>query len=44
LGSGAVMLQGVRICAEAMIGAGAVVTTDIFEPGKWVGVPARRIL
>ena len=43
LGSGAVVIQGVRICAGAVIGAGAVVAADIVEPGKWVGVPARRI-
>ena len=43
LGSGAVVLQGVRICAGALVGAGAVVVADITEPGKWVGVPARRV-
>jgi sugar O-acyltransferase (sialic acid O-acetyltransferase NeuD family) len=43
LGSAAVVLQGVKICAGALIGAGAVVVADIAEPGKWVGVPARRV-
>jgi acetyltransferase-like isoleucine patch superfamily enzyme len=41
LGSGAVVLGGVRIGAEALVGAGAVVTKDV-EPGAVVvGNPAR---
>lgn len=41
LGSGVVVLGGVRIGAGATIGAGAVVTRDV-EPGTVVvGVPAR---
>ena len=43
LGSGAVLLGGVRIGAGAMIGAGAVVTRDV-EPGETVvGNPARAL-
>jgi acetyltransferase-like isoleucine patch superfamily enzyme len=41
IGSGAVILCGVRIGAGAIVGAGAVVTKDV-EPGAIVaGVPAR---
>ena len=41
LGSGAIVLGGVRIGAGALIGAGAVVARDI-APGETVaGVPAR---
>ena len=41
IGSGAVILGGVRIGAGALVGAGAVVTRDV-NPGETVaGVPAR---
>jgi acetyltransferase-like isoleucine patch superfamily enzyme len=43
LGSGAVILCGVTIGEDAMIGAGAVVTRDV-APGETVaGVPARLL-
>jgi acetyltransferase-like isoleucine patch superfamily enzyme len=33
----------VKICDGAVIGAGAVVTKDIIEPGFYVGNPARLL-
>jgi len=43
LGSGAVVLGGIRIGDEAVVGAGAVVTRDV-APGETVaGSPARAI-
>jgi UDP-2-acetamido-3-amino-2,3-dideoxy-glucuronate N-acetyltransferase len=43
LGSGAVVMGGVRIGAGALVGAGAVVTRDV-GPGETVaGVPARLL-
>ena len=43
LGSGAIILGGVRIGREAIVGAGAVVTRDV-EPGQTVvGNPARPL-
>jgi UDP-2-acetamido-3-amino-2,3-dideoxy-glucuronate N-acetyltransferase len=43
IGSGAVILGGVRVGAEALVGAGAVVTRDVL-PGVTVrGVPARAM-
>lgn len=32
-----------RICDDVVVGAGAVVTKDILEPGIYAGVPARLI-
>jgi UDP-2-acetamido-3-amino-2,3-dideoxy-glucuronate N-acetyltransferase len=41
IGSGAIVLGGIRLGAGALVGAGAVVTQDV-EPGAVVvGVPAR---
>ena len=43
LGSGAVVVGGIRIGHEALVGAGAVVTRDV-EPGEVVvGNPARPV-
>jgi UDP-2-acetamido-3-amino-2,3-dideoxy-glucuronate N-acetyltransferase len=44
LGSGAVILCGVTIGEDAMIGAGAVVTQDVPPGGVVAGVPARALL
>ncbi len=42
IGSNATMLP-VTICDEVVIGAGAVVTKDITEPGTYVGNPVKRL-
>jgi acetyltransferase-like isoleucine patch superfamily enzyme len=43
VGAGSCVVQGVRVCAGAVIGAGSVVVADIAEPGVYAGNPARRI-
>lgn len=42
IGSNATVLPA-RICNDVVIGAGAVVTRDINEPGVYAGNPARRL-
>ena len=43
-GSGAKVIGAVRIADDVAVGAGAVVTKDIGEPGTtWAGVPARKV-
>jgi UDP-2-acetamido-3-amino-2,3-dideoxy-glucuronate N-acetyltransferase len=42
LGSGAIILGGVRIGARALVGAGAVVTRDVAPGAIVAGVPARE--
>lgn len=42
IGSNATILP-VSICNDVVIGAGAVVTRDIAEPGIYAGNPARRL-
>jgi len=41
LGTGTQIIQGKRICAGSIVGAGAVVVKDIVEKGTYVGVPAK---
>jgi len=43
LGMGALVAENIHICADAIIGAGAVVLRHITEPGTYVGVPAQKI-
>ena len=42
IGTNATILP-VRICSDAVIGAGAVVTREITSPGIYAGNPARKI-
>ena len=42
IGSNATILP-VRVCDDVVIGAGAVVTRDIDEPGIYAGNPARML-
>lgn len=43
IGTGAIILQGVKIGDGAVVAAGAVVTKDITAYEIWGGVPARKI-
>ena len=43
IGAGASVLPGVKICNGTIIGAGAVVTKDIKEPGTYAGIPCKKI-
>ena len=44
IGSGAIVLGGVRIGAGALVGAGAVVSRDVAEGATVAGVPARALM
>ena len=43
IGSGAVILGGVRVGEDALVGAGAVVTRDVAAGGVVAGSPARPL-
>lgn len=43
VGSGASILPGLRIAADVVIGAGAVVCRNVTAPGRYAGVPVRRL-
>ena len=40
---GATVSNGINICQDCMIGAGAVVVRDMETPGTYIGVPARKL-
>ena len=42
IGTNATMLP-VTVCDDVVIGAGAVVTRDIRQPGRYAGNPARKL-
>ena len=44
VGAGAVIREGVSIAPNCVIGAGAVIIRSIAESGRWVGIPAKRLL
>lgn len=43
MGTGSQTIQGLDICNDAIVGAGAVVVRDIWEPGTYVGIPVKKI-
>ena len=43
VGSRATVMPGVTIGTDIVVGAGAVVTHSLIEPGVYVGVPAKKI-
>lgn len=44
IGIGAVVKNNLSVCRDCIVGAGGVVVKDLFEPGIYVGIPARRII
>ena len=42
IGTNATILPQIHICSNVVIGAGAVVTKNITEPGTYIGIPARK--
>lgn len=42
-GASSTVLPKISICDGVTIGAGAVVTKDITEPGTYVGIPAKKL-
>ena len=42
-GAASTVIDGISICDDVIVGAGAVVKEDIVTPGTYVGVPARRV-
>lgn len=44
IGIGAAVKNNVTICGDCLVGAGGVVVKDLFEPGVYIGTPARRVI
>lgn len=44
IGIGAVIRECIAICDNVIVGAGAVVVKNINEPGKYIGVPAKKMM
>ena len=44
IGIGAVVKNNLSICSGCIVGAGGVVVKSLFEPGVYVGIPARRVI
>ena len=44
IGAGATIINNVNICSGCIIGAGGVVVKDVFETGKYIGIPAKRMV
>ena len=42
VGIGASSIERIKIVAKTVLGAGAVVVSNIEEPGTYIGIPARR--
>ena len=43
VGIGATVKNGIKICDNCLIGAGAVVVKDILNPGIYIGTPAKML-
>jgi sugar O-acyltransferase (sialic acid O-acetyltransferase NeuD family) len=43
IGTGSIIIDNIEICDDVIVGAGTVVIKDIYEPGLYVGNPARKI-
>jgi acetyltransferase-like isoleucine patch superfamily enzyme len=43
IGACSTIIEGIKITAGCVVGAGATVVRDLTEPGVYVGSPARRL-
>lgn len=43
IGASAVVINGIHVCSDCIIGAGTVVVKNIKDSGTYIGVPARRM-